>query len=431
MLLRARMKQLLVLILLVAGTAGAYYAWGARGSEVRPNYRRGAVKQSDLIVNITATGTVEPEEVVDVGAQVAGRIEKLGQDPQRPGKTIDYGSEVEQGTVLAQIDGSVYRSHVEQAKANLQRAEADLLQLQAKLYQAQRDWKRAQSLKANRTISDADYDLSQANEQVARSALAVGKATVTQTKSALHLAEINLSYTTIRSPVKGVIIDRRVNVGQTVVASLNAPSMFLIAKDLARMQVWAAVNEADIGRIHKGQPVRFTVDAYPEQMFEGQVAQIRLNATMTQNVVTYTVVIVTENADRKLLPYLTANLQFQLARQKNVLLVPNSALRWQPRPELVLPEASGSHTAVSTADNTVSASEDGKKLGTIWVEQAPYVRPVQVAVGLSDGLNTEISGSSVRAGMQIVLGEQQRREGTATTNPFAPRMFGNSKGGSQ
>ena len=236
------MKQLLVLVLLAGGVAGAYYAWAARGSEVRPNYRRAAVKQTDLIVNITATGTIEPEEVVDVGAQVAGRIEKLGPDPQRPGKTIDYGSEVAQGTVLAQIDDSVYRSHVEQAKANLQRAEADLLQLQAKLYQAQRDWKRAQSLKANRTISDSDYDLSQANEQVARSALAVGKATVTQATSALHLAQINLGYTTIRSPVKGVIIDRRVNVGQTVVASLNAPSMFLIAKDLAKMQVWAAVN---------------------------------------------------------------------------------------------------------------------------------------------------------------------------------------------
>ena len=152
---------------------------------------------------------------------------------------------------------------------------------------------------------------------------------------------------------------------------------------------------------------------------------------MTQNVVTYTVVVLTDNADRKLLPYLTANLQFQLARQKNVLQVPNGALRWQPRPELVLPEPPGGGAATATADSAASRAEGGKKLGTIWVEQTPYVRPVQVAVGLSDGLNTEISGSSVRAGMQIVLGEQQRREGPGTTNPFAPRMFSNTKGGSQ
>jgi len=421
------MKTLFILVLLASGSAAGYYAWNANKAEAPKNYRQAELKRGDLLVNITATGTIEPEEVVDVGAQVAGRIERLGDDQHRPGKTIDYGSEVEQGTVLAQIDDSVYRAHVEQEKANLQRAEADLLQLQAKLFQADRDWSRAQLLKANKTISETDYDLARANSQIAKSALAVGRATVTQCKSTLHIEEINLGYTTIKSPVKGVIIDRRVNVGQTVVASLNAPSLFLIAKDLSRMQVWASVNEADMGRIHKGQPVRFTVDAYPDQQFRGEVAQIRLNATMTQNVVTYTVVVVTDNSEHKLLPYLTANLHFELARRPGVLLAPSGGLRWQPPPDVVLPGAS----APQPEDSASASADAGGRHGTIWVQQGEFVRPIPVTIGLSDGLNTEVSGEGVEAGMKIVVGQRQQRDSSATTNPFAPRMFGNPKGSSQ
>src|SRR5205823_11154354 len=153
-------------------------------------------------------------------------------------------------------------------------------------------------------------------------------------KAALKNAEINLAYCTITSPVKGVIVDRRVNIGQTVVSSLNAPSLFLIAKDLKRLQVWASVNEADIGNIRSGQQVTFTVDAYPGRTFKGTVApdQPRLNASMTQNVVTYTVVVTTRNDDGKLKPYLTANVNFEVSKHENVLLVPNAALRWKPNP---------------------------------------------------------------------------------------------------
>ena len=170
-----------------------------------------------------------------------------------------------------------------------------------------------------------------ANYKAAEANVAVGEATIQQNEAALEMAKTNLGYSTIKSPVDGVIIDRRVNIGQTVVASLNAPSLFLIAKDLRRMQVWASVNEADIGRIHPSMPVRFTVDAYPGEVFRGKVVQVRLNATMTQNVVTYTVVVTTDNSDGKLLPYLTANVNFELEQRDNVLLVPNAALRWKPR----------------------------------------------------------------------------------------------------
>ena len=182
------------------------------------------------------------------------------------------------------------------------------------------------------------YEIAQANVAVGEAAIVQSRNAVAQAQATLQRGQRNLSYCTIKSPVKGVIIDRRVNIGQTVVSSLNAPSLFLIAKDLKRMQVWVSVNEADVGSIHPGQPVSFTVDAYPGKIFRGEVGKIRLNATMTQNVVTYTVEVITDNSSGKLLPYLTANAQFELSQHNNVLLVPNAALRWCPQPEQVTPK---------------------------------------------------------------------------------------------
>ncbi len=219
------------------------------------------VKRGDLSAAISATGTVEPEDVIDVGAQVAGRIVFFGKD--KNGKEIDYGSEVEEGTVLAQIDDALYAADAAQARAAAVRAEADLGQLQAKLFQAKRDWERAQKLGPSDALSQSDYDAAKSAFDVAQANVAVGRAAIGQAQAALQRAEQNLSYCTIKSPVKGVIIDRRVNIGQTVVSSLNAPSLFLLALDLKRMQVWVSVNEADIGSIHMGQAVSFTVDTYP------------------------------------------------------------------------------------------------------------------------------------------------------------------------
>ena len=278
--------------------------------------------KGDLEVTVGATGTVEPEELVDVGAQVAGKIVAFGKD--KNGKPIDYGSAVEAGMVLARIDDSLFAAEVSQAKAqlaqsraNVQRAEADLGQLKAKLIQAESDWLRAEKLGPSEALSQSDFDAARSAYDVARANLNVGQAALRQTKEAVAQSEAvlkkanqNLDYCTIRSPVKGVIIDRRVNIGQTVVASLSAPSLFLIAKDLKRLQIWVAVNEADIGNIRVGQPVSFTVDAFPRDTFAGTVGKVRLNATMTQNVVTYTVEVITDNSDGKLMPYLTANVKF-------------------------------------------------------------------------------------------------------------------------
>jgi HlyD family secretion protein len=222
-----------------------------------------------------------------------------------------------------------------------------------------------------------------------------------------------------------VVIDRRVNIGQTVVSSLNAPSLFLIAKDLNRLQVWVSVNEADIGHIKPGQPVTFTVDAQPGDVFPGKVGKIRLNATMTQNVVTYTVEVDTDNSGGKLIPYLTANVTFIVGERRDVLIVPNAALRWTPQPEQVAPEFRS--TGKKTEKGKKSSPEAGKEektRGVVWVPQGSFVRPVQVALGLNDGNLTEVENAELKEGTDVVVGKAEKSgEGAPGGSPFAPQLL--------
>jgi HlyD family secretion protein len=444
--MRALIKKIVITVI-VLGTAAAGAGWYLiPRSEGAISYRTARVTRGDLVLTISATGTVEPEEVIDVGAQVAGQILSFGQDADD--RIVDYGSKVTEGTVLAKIDESVYAAEAAQAeaqvqsgKADLQRAEADLQQLKAKLYQAERDWQRAKKLGPSQALAEASYDAYQAAYQTAVANVAIGKAAILQSQAGLAQAQAvlrraqrNLGYCTITSPVKGVIIDRRVNIGQTVVASLNAPSLFLIAKDLTRMQVWVAVNEADIGKIEPDQPVTFTVDAFPGETFQGRVRKVRLNAAMTQNVVTYTVEIATDNSSGRLLPYLSANVQFQLDRRSDVLLVPTAALRWQPSKAQITPkllekpasDASLNVSADGTGTRPAAADRQHRNAanwGTVWIPEGEHVRPMQVRLGLSDGAMTEIAGDNLTEGIDIVTGQQSRAaESRDTTNPFAPKI---------
>ncbi len=437
-------KRTMVIALGVVVIALAFMAFLHRGSRNSETFRAVPVKQGDLMATISATGTVEPEEVIDIGAQVAGRIVAFGKD--KNGKTVDYGSAIEAGTVLARIDDALYAADVDQAKAQLgqshaalQRSEADLGQFKAKLYQAQRDWARAQKLGPSDALSQADYDAAQSAFETAKANLEVGKAAIVQAKKAVNQSEAvlqraqqNLSYCTIVSPVIGVIIDRRVNIGQTVVASLNAPSLFLIAKDLRRMQVWVSVNEADIGNIRPGIPVTFTIDAYPGEVFQGEVGKVRLNATMTQNVVTYTVEVITDNSSGKLLPYLTANVKFIVGERHNVLLVPNAALRWLPQPEQIGREFRGKTKTGPATESPIPASppaEAGKERqasGVVWVPQGAQVRPIKVTLGLTDGTLTEVESAELKEGTQVVVGEMEKQQAGKPApggSPFAPQIF--------
>jgi len=448
-------KALLLVVVIGIGIAAAVWYFH-KGDGKRSSFRTVAITRGDLVATISATGTVEPEELVDVGAQVAGQVLAFGKDED--GNEIDYGSPVAEGTILAKIDDTVYASDValataqlEQAKAGVENAQANLLQLNAKLDQAQLDWDRAQKLGPSEAMAKSSYDSYKTAFEVAKANIAIGesaisqvKASVSQAEATLQKAKRNFTYCTIKSPVKGVIIDRRVNIGQTVVSSLNAPSLFLIAKDLRRMQVWVAVNEADIGNIYPGQPVTFTTSAYEGQMFRGEVGKVRLNATMTQNVVTYTVEVVTDNSSGKLLPYLTANVNFELHRRDNVLQVANAALRWQPRTEQVAPDfRSVSEDSPSNQGGNPSkknqqdpnapeasnppAGEAGQKTdyrqALLWVEQNGFARSIEVRAGISDGIMTEVQADDLKEGVEVIVGEQKQAAGnTGTVNPFTPQI---------
>jgi HlyD family secretion protein len=435
---------LIVVIGIAAGIAGGWWYFNKNKAK-NVTFRTTEVTRGDILSTISATGTVEPEELVDVGAQVAGQVLAFGKDEE--GNEVDYGSPVAEGTLLAKIDDTTYASDValasaqlDEAKAGVENAQANLLQLKAKLGQAQLDWDRAQKLGPSEALAKSSYDSYKAAFEVAQANVAIGeasilqaKASVNQSEATLQKAKRNLGYCTIISPVKGVIIDRRVNIGQTVVSSLNTPSLFLIAKDLKRMQVWVAVNEADIGKIYQGQPVTFTVSTYEGQTFKGVVGTIRLNATMTQNVVTYTVEVVTDNSSGKLLPYLTANVNFEVSRRDNVLEVANAALRWKPKTEQVAPEyqsalndsaEQGKGSGKKQRDpNSPKAQTSNYKKVTLWVSENGFAKPIKVLAGTSDDTMTEVQGDELKEGLQVITGEQQVSAGSSgTVNPFTPQI---------
>lgn len=408
--LKNAMKKLLLLLVVIAGAGWAGYRYLLAGPAEKPEFRTLPIVRGDLRIGVSATGTVEPVQVIDVGAQIIGSIKSFGPDADRPGKTIDYRSRVRQGDVLAQLDDLPHKAELDKAVASLTLAEAEMKASRARCDQAQREFQRAAKLRDTNAL--AEYERAMSDHEIAAADLAMAEARVEQAKIIKKQAEINLDYTIIRSPVDGVIIDRRVNVGQTVVAGLNAPSLFLLAKDLSHMLVWAAVNEADIGEIEVGQKVTFKVDAYRDREFTGKVAQVRLNASVLQNVVTYGVVVDVDNPDAKLLPYMTAKLEFEVARRSDVLLVPNQALRWRPTLEQVTPSLragmpapvarkpkEGEKAESETLEPTVDMG-----VPTVWVcGEDGLVRPVEVKVGLSDGIVTELLGDGWKPQDQVVI----------------------------
>ena len=444
------MRILILLLCLALIAGGATWYWGT-GTRAVVEYRTATVERGDVVSSISATGTLEPEEVIDVGAQVAGLIQSFGTDAD--GKTVSYRSPVDVNMVLATIDDTVYRADVDtaraqmdQANASVDRAQADLSTAEAKLVQAENNWARARDMGPNDALSQNDYEMYRADFETAKANVAVSKAqiaqartSIAQSQAALNKAERNLAFCTIKSPVKGVIIDRRVNIGQTVVSSLNAPSLFLIAKDLSRMQIWVAVNEADIGRVVQGSSVTFTCDAMPEKTFDGVVDKIRLNATMSQNVVMYTVEVNTDNSKGLLLPYLTARVQFEVQRSSDVLTVPNAALRWYPvsRDEVVpeardawkpldeKPDAGGKSSGAAGAGepNPKGDAAPRERRGTLWLLDGQLVRPLEVRLGTTDGSVTAVYADALKAGAELVVGELAPGTPSATKSPFAPQVI--------
>ena len=486
----------LVLFLVVAGLAGgAYYIYRVETANAAgPGFRTDVVVRRNLSATINATGTIEPEEVVDVGAQVNGQILKFGADPTDPtGKRlVDYCTPVEQGTVLAQIDPTIYQARLDQATNALLGARKGLASAEFNIAKStanrdalqdayQRDQRSPTAIAAGQVVTDKGaYEVAAADVKAQEATKEQAEFNIKQAEANLKEAQTNLDYCTIKASVKGVIVDRRVNVGQTVVSGLSAPSLFLLAKDLMRLQVWASVNEADIGHIHRGQDVTFTVDARPGQVFQGTVQEIRYNATMTQNVVTYTVVVSTQNqmmetptitkvrtpggrtvtttpssgdTELVLLPYLTANLTFHVADRTEALLVPNAALRWRPQ----LPQVAADYRDEyeqslrkkaakdeAEAPAAVPEKKPNKKpeggvanRGMVWVQDGAFVRPIRLQTGLTDGLMTEVvrvhqddnlhKDDALDVGTVLVTGENAGQAASATNNPFQMKLFAPKK----
>ena len=416
----------IVLVLLVIGAA-VYWSTRSGEDENAPNFRTAPVVKGDFVNKVQATGTLEPSELVDVGAQVTGEIKEFGTDTE--GRRIDYGSEVKAGQMLARIDDTIVELNIQRAEASVEQAKAQILNSNASVEQAKasisqskanknkadRDLDRAKKLGVGDALSQMSYDqyvtaaeTSAANLESALAQLETANAQQASAQAQLLSAQAQLKselrnrdYTHISSPVDGTIVVRQVNVGQTVVSNMSASTLFLVARDLSKMQIWASVNEADIAKVHPGQLVRFTVDARPHENYSGTVNKIRPNATMSSNVVTYIVEIDIDNPERKLLPYMSANADFIVHEVKDALMLPDSAFDFHPSPKMIDPKFAGEKPAPNAAD-------DPKAPVTVWRKtDEHHVAPVKVLRGESDGTRSIVSaaeGAKLEAGDEIVTG---------------------------
>ena len=371
-------KALIIGIIALVAAGGGYYAYRQRGNG-ELEYKTAKVERGPLRSSVTATGTVNPVMSVLVGTQVSGRVSALH---------ADFNSRVKQGDLLAEIDPTTFEAQLEQARANLAAAVAAVEKANASLHDAERSLRRAKELFNAQAVSSSDVDQAETNMELARAGLSGARANQQQSEAAVTYALTNLRYTKIPSPVAGTVVSRNVDVGQTVAASFQTPTLFNIARDLTQMQVDTAVNEADIGRVITGQPVEFTVDAYSDTVFKGTVQQIRIAPAVVQNVVTYDVVVRVDNPDLKLKPGMTANVSIIIETRDAALKVPNGALRFKPK----APEKE------SRKENPPPQRGAG-----IWIQDGPAPRRIAVQTGISDGSYTEVAAADLKQGMEVIV----------------------------
>ena len=349
-------------------------------------YKTASVDRGPITSIVTATGTVNPVVSVQVGSQVSGKIATL---------SADFNSIVTQGQILAQIEQQPFKARVSQARAALKSAKGNLAKAKNMVAQRKLERDRMATLLEQGFVAQSDLDLADTNYRDALAQTEVTQALMDQAEATLSSAELDLGYTTIYSPVNGIVISRNIDVGQTVVASFQAPTLFVIAQDLTRMQVNANVSESDIGGVAEGKRAHFRVDAYPKQFFEGTVTQVRNAPISIQNVVTYDVVITVDNRELKLKPGMTANVTIVTAQKDDPLRVPNGALRFR------------------MPDVTID-----KKATRVWVlDLNGQPRQVDVTTGIADSLSTEIASGTLREGDRVILGLDTVEEHTQKKLP--------------
>lgn len=386
------MKKILigVLIVTVLGiTAFIFF----RNKDNGLKYRTEKLSKGDIVQSITATGAVNAVTTVLVGTQVSGTIKNI---------YVDFNSPVKKGQLIAQIDPAIFDAQVAQARANVLSAKANVEKAEVALADAKRTLKRQKELFTKNLISRSDVDAAETAYDTAGTQVSAAKAQLSQTEAALRISETNLRYTSIVSPVNGIVVSRNVDTGQTVAASFQTPTLFNIAQDLTKMQIDSSVAEADIGKIQVGQPVEFTVDAYPESPFQGKVSEIRNAPITVQNVVTYDVVVKVDNPELKLKPGMTANVSIIVSSKKDILRISNTALRFRPPSE--------------KRDLT---AKKGKGSG-VWVLENKKLKRIAITTGISDGTYTELLSGEIREGQEVIVESLEKPKNQSQSS--APRM---------
>jgi HlyD family secretion protein len=378
---------------------GAWFLLPTKKEELPSPYSLTPIKRGNLTATVSATGTLNPVITVTIGSQVSGTIQSLD---------VDFNSHVKKGQVIAQIDPALYKASLAEANANLMSAQASRDEQAVEVKDAKRKLKRVEDLFKQKLVSDSDLDTARFAYEAATVQQRVKQAAVAQAEAARERQQVNLAYTTIYAPIDGVVISRDVDVGQTVAASLQAPTLFTIAKDLTAMQIETDVDEAFIGMIKDNQPATFTVFAYQGRLFHGHVAQIRLKPKIDAGVVKYNCIIYVDNSDLALKPGMTATVSIEVAHREGVLKVPNTALRYVPE----MPEAQLKKIRESLKPNEA----------VLWVEQGNnQLKPVTVKMGLAGEKETEVIGDQLHEGMKVAV--PGKNDGSARRRHFGLSLF--------
>ncbi len=423
-----RVLIIVIALLMIAGAGFGYWRIGNSGKESL--YTTVPVSRGNVAQVVSSTGTLQAVVTVVVGSQVSGTIAKLN---------ADFNTKVKKGQVVAELDQAKFSARAEETRANVLAAQASLAKSKVAVEDAARTLSRTNELLKRELISQSELDAAQTAYDAARSQFNVSQAQVGQAQAAMNQANIDLEYTVIRSPVDGIVISRSVDVGQTVAASLSAPTLFTIANDLTKMEVHTSVDEADVGNVSEGQDVTFTVDAFPARRFRGKVFQVRNAPTIVQNVVTYDAVVRIDNKEMLLKPGMTANVQFLVSQKEDVLTIPNIAIRFKPpeekneAQELLRQEQSRTATRPGARRTSRSGGGGGAEVRRvrqvrIYVLRDAKAQPLDVQLGISDGSKTEVVAGELKENDPVIIGMTSGAASqSGVANPFQssqPRPFG-------
>ncbi len=401
--MKSIIKKIIIAIILLGLAGGSYYYYQKRTAlQSEQLYRLQEITRGDVAQSVSANGTLNPVTLISVGTQVSGRVSKL---------YVDFNDHVEKGQILLELDDALFTSQIAQSEGNVRNA-------QASVELARANEARMRSLFTQEYVSKQELDQS---VQALKSALAQ----LDTARGQLRRDQTNLSYSIIRSPVSGVVVDRVVDVGQTVAASFQTPTLIKIAQDLSKMQIDSSFAEADIGNIKVGQKAKFNVDAFPNRNFEGIVKQLRLNPTVTATVVTYNVVVSVDNPDKILLPGMTAYVNIMVAKHDNVLLAPNAALRFKPKQDENQTGKTTGGNGQGQGLNKKKSGQENVSSGKVYIIKDGKPTPVRVNRGISDGRFTEISSNDLNVNDKVIVGENQAdgEVSAPTSSNMRFRMF--------